>query len=103
MTIGLFINMGGMWLGYDIIGINEWITKIIMTFVVLVYNFVTRKVFIFKKDKTTESEAAEEPAAEEPTDEAVTEETTEEIATEETASEEIATEETEEKAETESV
>lgn len=49
-VIGMLINMGGMWLGYDICGINEWITKIIMTFVVLVYNYVTRKIFIFKKD-----------------------------------------------------
>ena len=63
-TIGLFINMGGMWLGYDIIGINEWITKIIMTFVVLVYNFVTRKVFIFKKETTTEPDAKTEETEE---------------------------------------
>lgn len=53
-AIGLFINMAGMWLGYDIIGINEWITKIIMTLIVLFYNYITRKMFIFKKqtDKT---------------------------------------------------
>ena len=54
-TIGLFINMAGMWLGYDILGINEWVTKIIMTLIVLVYNFTTRKIFIFKKDNKTES------------------------------------------------
>ncbi len=53
-TIGLFINMAGMWLGYDILGINEWITKIIMTLIVLVYNFTTRKLLIFKKDNKTE-------------------------------------------------
>ena len=47
--IGMFINMGGMWLGYGVIGVNEWITKIIMTLVVLVYNYITRKIFIFKK------------------------------------------------------
>lgn len=51
-VIGLLINMGGMWLGYDVIGINEWIVKIIMTLVVLVYNYVTRKLFIFKKDSS---------------------------------------------------
>jgi putative flippase GtrA len=55
-VIGLLINMGGMWLGYDIFGINEWITKIIMTLVVLVYNYITRKLFIFKKtENKTES------------------------------------------------
>ena len=47
--VGFLLNMAGMWLGYDIIGINEWIVKIIMTLVVLVYNFITRKLFIFKK------------------------------------------------------
>ena len=58
-VIGLLINMGGMWLGYDVCGINEWITKIIMTLVVLVYNYVTRKIFIFKKEETSKTE---EPA-----------------------------------------
>lgn len=53
-VIGLLINMAGMWLGYDICGINEWITKIIMTLVVLAYNYVTRKLFIFKKDNKLE-------------------------------------------------
>ena len=53
--------MAGMWLGYDIIGINEWVTKIIMTLVVLVYNFTTRKIFIFKKDdKTAQNETKEQ-------------------------------------------
>lgn len=46
---GLLLNMLGMWLGFDVCGINEWVTKIIMTLVVLVYNYVTRKLFIFKK------------------------------------------------------
>lgn len=57
--IGLFINMFGMWLGYDICHINEWIVKIIMTLVVLVYNYVTRKLFIFKKVPETEGEQPE--------------------------------------------
>lgn len=48
-VIGLLINMLGMWVGYDLCHINEWITKIIMTLLVLVYNYVTRKLFIFKK------------------------------------------------------
>ena len=53
--------MVGMWLGYDICGINEWITKILMTMIVLVYNYVTRKLFIFKSEaKTT---ATENPAS----------------------------------------
>lgn len=53
-VIGLIINMVGMWIGYDLIGINEWITKIIMTLIVLVYNYTTRKLFIFKKGNKEE-------------------------------------------------
>ena len=36
-------------LGYDILNINEWVTKIIMTLIVLVYNYATRKLIIYKK------------------------------------------------------
>lgn len=53
-AIGLFLNMGGMWLGYDIIGINEWIVKIAMTLIVMFYNFGTRKLLIFRKTKKEE-------------------------------------------------
>ena len=70
---GLFLQIFGMWLGFDVCGINEWITKIIMTFVVLVYNYVSRKLFIFKKIKRNETsedtEATDEKLSqEEPTE-----------------------------------
>lgn len=52
---GLLLNMLGMWLGYDICGINEWITKIAMTLIVLIYNYVTRKLFIFKREDSYEN------------------------------------------------
>ena len=48
---GMALNMAGMWLGYDIIGINEWVTKIVMTLITLFYNYYSRKIFIFKKSK----------------------------------------------------
>lgn len=48
---GMALNMIGMWLGFDVIGINEWITKIVMTLVVLFYNYYSRKLLIFKKEK----------------------------------------------------
>lgn len=52
-TIGLFIQTLGMFIGYSLIGINEWIVKITLVFVVLIFNYITRKVFIFnKKDKS---------------------------------------------------
>jgi len=50
-AVGLLIHLVGMWLGFNILGINEWIVKIILTLVVLVYNYLTRKFFIFRKDK----------------------------------------------------
>lgn len=56
-TIGLAINTVGMWIGYDLLHINEWIVKIIMTLVVLVWNYLTRKLFIFKREKKPEKTA----------------------------------------------
>ena len=55
--IGLLLNMSGMWLGYDVLHINEWITKIMMTLIVLVYNYTTRKLIIFKKRPIKEVKA----------------------------------------------
>lgn len=66
--IGLGINMLGMYLGYDLCHINEWIVKIVMTIVVLVYNYISRKLFIFKKDnKENQQEDNEEPTKQEET------------------------------------
>ncbi len=45
---GLLIHIIGMYLGYDLLHINEWIVKTFFTLVVLVYNYITRKIFIFK-------------------------------------------------------
>lgn len=59
---GLLINMGGMWLFNGVIHINEWIVKIVMTLVVLVFNYVTRKLFIFKKSEAGQT-VSSEPAA----------------------------------------
>lgn len=54
-AIGLGIHILGMWLGFDLLKINEWIVKIVLTLVVLVYNYITRKIFIFK-DKEVKQE-----------------------------------------------
>lgn len=45
---GLIIHIIGMHVGFALLGINEWIVKIVLTIVVLVYNYITRKLFIFK-------------------------------------------------------
>lgn len=44
----LLVEMGMMWIGYDLIGINYWVTKIIANIVVLILNYVISKVFVFK-------------------------------------------------------
>lgn len=45
-VIGLIINDVGMWIGTDFFLIDYRITKIAVTFIVSVWNFITRKVFL---------------------------------------------------------
>ena len=47
--VGLGIHLIGMFIGYDLLGINEWIIKIVLTFVVLGFNYITRKKIVFKE------------------------------------------------------
>ncbi len=55
---GLVIHIIGMHVGFSLLGINEWIVKIVLTIVVLVYNYITRKLLIFKNkgEKLSEQE-----------------------------------------------
>ena len=46
--VGLGVNELCMWLGTDLLGIHYMITKVGATAVVMVYNFITRKIFIEK-------------------------------------------------------
>ena len=57
-AIGLGLHMLGMFLGFNLLKINEWIVKIVMTLIVLIYNYITRKIFVFKdkEEKELESE-----------------------------------------------
>ena len=45
----LFVEMGIMWLGYDLMDINYWVTKIVANVVVLILNYVISKLIVFKK------------------------------------------------------
>lgn len=55
-VIGLIINMIGMYIGYDLLNMNQWVAKILITLIVLVYNYLTRKFLIFKdSDKKIEN------------------------------------------------
>lgn len=44
--IGLIITEIIMWIGSDIMKINYLIVKIIATAIVMVFNFITRKIFL---------------------------------------------------------
>lgn len=46
--IGLLLNDLFMWIFVDTFFINYMIAKIIATFLVMVYNFITRKIFLEK-------------------------------------------------------
>ncbi len=46
--VGLGINEAIVWIGVEVLSINKYVAKLIATVVVLVYNFITRKVFIEK-------------------------------------------------------
>ncbi len=45
-VIGLFLNDGIVWLATDILKIHYMISKIIATAIVMVFNFITRKLFL---------------------------------------------------------
>lgn len=49
--IGLLINNACMWAGVELLGIHYLITKIGATFIVMVWNFVTRKIFLDAGDQ----------------------------------------------------
>lgn len=54
---GLGIHTLFMYIGYDLLHINEWFVKIFLTIVVMVFNYITRKklIFVDKSDSTTEN------------------------------------------------
>lgn len=45
-AIGLLINNACMWAGVELLGVHYLLTKIVATAVVMVWNFVTRKIFL---------------------------------------------------------
>lgn len=51
-AIGLAIQSIGMFIGYSLIGFNEWVVKIVLVLIVLVFNYITRKIFLFNKSNT---------------------------------------------------
>lgn len=47
----LIVEAVMMWLGYSLIGINYWITKITANVVVLILNYIISKIFVFREKK----------------------------------------------------
>lgn len=47
----LLVETGMMWLGFSLIGINYWITKIAANVVVLILNYIISKIFVFRKNQ----------------------------------------------------
>ncbi len=45
--IGLGITSLGSWIGYDLLGCNLWLTKLVVQFIVFIYNYLMRRFFIF--------------------------------------------------------
>lgn len=54
-AIGLVINNVCMWAGVEIFGIHYMITKIGATAIVMVWNFVTRKIFLDAGDASQQA------------------------------------------------
>ena len=63
-AIGLGIHTGGMYIGYNLLGINEWIVKIFLTIVVLIYNYVSKRLLLFiparKANNAAQAEAEQQ-------------------------------------------
>ncbi len=57
--IGLGIHTLFMYIGYDLLNINEWVVKIVLTIVVMGFNYITRKNLIFKDDKVEKSNVSD--------------------------------------------
>lgn len=46
---GLFLSLLLMKITYEYIGINHWISKVIVTAIIFLYNFFSKRILIFKK------------------------------------------------------
>jgi putative flippase GtrA len=57
--IGLGIHELGMFVLNGKLGWNEWLVKILLTVVVLIYNYITRRIFIFKNDEDAQKTSEE--------------------------------------------
>ena len=61
-TMGLFINNGIMWAFVELLGLSYIIGKLVATAVVMVFNFITRKILIEGWKRNHPAPAASTPA-----------------------------------------
>lgn len=61
-AIGLAIHTVGMYIGYTLLGINEWIVKIFLTVVVLIYNYVSKRLLLFIPNRRAAQSQADDNA-----------------------------------------
>ncbi|MGN0621694.1 MAG: GtrA family protein [Porcipelethomonas sp.] len=50
----LLVEQAIMWLGFSLMGINYWVTKIFANVIVLILNYVISKIFVFRKKENKE-------------------------------------------------
>lgn len=55
-AVGLGIHLLGMYIGNVVWGLNEWLVKSVLTAVVLVYNYLSKRLLLFKKEKKNKEE-----------------------------------------------
>lgn len=46
--IGLLINIVGTYIGFDLLHLNQWLVKVIMVIIVLIYNYISKRLVLFK-------------------------------------------------------
>jgi len=62
--IGLFINEAGMHIGVEILGISYMIVKVIIAAIVMVWNYIARKMLIFNLSNQKNAETTNNMAKE---------------------------------------
>lgn len=48
-AVGLLLNILLMKIAYDTIGFNHWLAKVIVTVIVFIYNYLSKRLLIFKQ------------------------------------------------------
>lgn len=48
---GLGIHLLGMYIGYDLLHIDEWIVKTALTLIVMIYNYLSKKFLLFSRPR----------------------------------------------------